>query len=93
VRYKDGPVVNPSGETAQGQKFSDLVSFQTIAQAHPEQIARAFAGQMLVYATGAEISYADRRELDRIVAETKASRYGIRSLIHAIAQSPLFRTK
>ena len=42
------------------------------------------------YATGTEISYADRAEIRRIVAQTKANGYGLRSLLHALAQSPLF---
>jgi hypothetical protein len=42
------------------------------------------------YATGTEISFADRAEIRRIVAQTKANGYGLRSLLHALAQSPLF---
>ncbi len=93
VRYREGPPVDPSGETSGGEPFADWASFQLIALAHPDVIARAFAGQMLTYATGAEISYADRRELEHILEKTKPSQYGIQSLIHAIAQSTLFRTK
>ena len=42
------------------------------------------------YATGTEVNYADRAEIRRIVEQTKANHYGLRSLIHALAQSPLF---
>lgn len=93
VRYKAGPPVDPSGETAKGESFSDPGGFRRILRAEPERIARAFAGHLLVYATGAETGFADRRELDRIVAETKSSGYGVRTLLHAISRSPLFRTK
>ena len=39
-----------------------------------------------------QLTFADRAEIRRIVAQTKDQRYGLRSLIHALAQSPLFLT-
>jgi hypothetical protein len=36
------------------------------------------------------VSFADRAEIRRIVAQTKDGGFGIRSLIHGLAQSPLF---
>jgi hypothetical protein len=49
--------------------------------------------QFLMYGTGGEIHYSDRREIDRIVAAARPSNYGIRSLVDAIVQSELFLTK
>ena len=66
---------------------------QRLVLAKPELIARAFVTQMLTYATGAEPSYADRREIERILAETKTGKFGVRSLIHAMAESRLFQNK
>jgi hypothetical protein len=93
VRYKAGPAVDARGETAQGEPFNDLASFQELALAKPELIARAFVTQMLTYATGAEPSYSDRNEIERILSETKAGKFGLRSLIHTMAESPLFQNK
>ncbi|MFN0075577.1 MAG: DUF1592 domain-containing protein [Prosthecobacter sp.] len=93
VRYKAGPAVDASGETAQGEPFADLASFQELALAKPELITRAFVTQMLTYATGAEPSYSDRNEIERILSETKAGKFGLRSLIHTMAESPLFQNK
>ncbi len=93
VRYKAGPAVDASGETAQSEPFADIAAFQKLALAKPELIARAFVTQMLTYATGAEPSYSDRREVERIVTETKATSYGVRSLIHEMAESRLFLSK
>jgi len=44
-------------------------------------------------ATGSEPHYSDRREIDHILAQTKVSNHGLRSLIDAIVQSELFLTK
>jgi hypothetical protein len=46
----------------------------------------------VTYATGAGISFADRAEIDRIVEATKPT-HGMRSLVHAVVMSPLFRNK
>ena len=93
VRYKAGPTVDASGETAQGESFTDLAAFQKLALAKPELIARSFVMQMLTYATGAEPTYSDRHETDHILAKTHAGSFGMRSLIHALAESRLFQNK
>ena len=93
VRYKAGPAVDASGETAQSEPFQDLADFQRLTLARPDTIARAFVTQMLTYATSAETSYADRHEIERILAETKAGKFGVRSMIHAMAESRLFLSK
>jgi hypothetical protein len=93
VRYKAGPAVDASGETAQGEPFADLASFQELALAKPELIARAFVTQILTYATGAEPSYSDRNEIERILSESETRKFGVRSLIHALAESRLFQNK
>jgi len=46
-----------------------------------------------MYATGAEPTFADRAEIDRIVAATADTGHGIRSLSHEIARSRLFLEK
>ncbi|RFC48758.1 MAG: Protein of unknown function DUF1592/DUF1588/DUF1587/DUF1585/DUF1595/Planctomycete cytochrome C [Verrucomicrobia bacterium] len=93
VRYRQGPVVDCAGETAQGRVFAGFAGLQEILLEDPEKIARSFVEQLLPYATGAEVRYADRREIDRILQEARASRYGIRTLMHGVAQSTMFRTK
>ncbi|MEI6231556.1 MAG: DUF1592 domain-containing protein [Planctomycetota bacterium] len=93
VHYKAGPVVDASGETAKAEAFHDLADFQRLVLAKPETIARAFVAHMVTYASGAEPRYSDRREIQRIVLESAGNRYGIRTLIHTIAQSRLFVNK
>ena len=36
-----------------------------------EQVARNFVSQLITYATGAEVQFADRPEVERILASTK----------------------
>ncbi|QOV89581.1 DUF1585 domain-containing protein [Humisphaera borealis] len=72
VRYKAGPPVDASGETAQAEPFQNFADFQRLTVSEPKKVARALAAQMITYATGAEPGYADRREINCILSEIKA---------------------
>ena len=85
--------VDPSGQLPTGEPFQNLADFQALVLRNPESLAANMTSQLLMYATGSEPHYSDRREIARILAQTKANRYGLRSLIDAIVQSELFLTK
>lgn len=90
--WMDGPAVDASYQLPDGKTFRNINDFKKVILAHPDQIARNLVHQVLTYATGAEIQFADRREIDAIVAEL-ADDYGFRSLIHAVTQSDVFLSK
>ena len=93
VAYKLAQAVDSSGTTSDGQSYQDIDGFQQILMARPEPICRNMAQQLLVYATGAEVSYADREAVNEIVERAAKKGYGMRTLIHEIVQSRLFREK
>lgn len=93
VEYKLGPSVDASGALRDGRAFRDTSAFVDLLATDDEKLARAFVAHLARYATGTEISFADRAEIRRIVEQTKANGYGLRSLLHALAQSPLFLPK
>ena len=88
-----GAAVDPSGTTTDGDTFDGLLSWQELYANQPELIARGFAEQFLTYATGAPIRYSDEPAVDRIVSDSAASGYGIRTLIRASLTSDLFLKK
>ena len=88
--YRLGPKVDASGALPNGKAFAGIDDFKALLAAHPQGLAKAFVGHLARYATGADISYADRKAIQEIVAATAGSDYGIRSLIHAFAASRLF---
>ncbi|MCP4827988.1 MAG: DUF1585 domain-containing protein, partial [Proteobacteria bacterium] len=49
--------------------------------------------QLLVYATGAPVGFADRDEVSAILEKSRASAFGVRTIIHEVIQSPLFLRK
>jgi len=91
--YRMGLPVDASGETATGDSFSGIRDYKRLLMKEKRGIARSFLSQLSVYATGAEMQFADREVLDGILNETEAGGYGVRSLIHALVQSRLFRNQ
>jgi hypothetical protein len=91
INYHDGPGIDPSGQMPDGRPFANVQELRKMLAADPAALAQAFLSQLAVYATGAEISLADRAELDRIVRATAAKQYGFRSLLHGLVASRLFR--
>lgn len=88
--YRLGPKVDASGQLADGRTFSGVDELKKMLAADPRRLARGFIIHMSRYATGANVSYADRRVIEAIVDSTANTRYGMRSLIQAIAASDLF---
>ena len=85
--------VEPAGELADGSAFQNIDDFKQLLLKDPDQVARNLAGQLLVYGTGSELTYADRRAIDAIVATARKDNYGFRTLLHAVIQSEPFQSK
>jgi hypothetical protein len=85
--------VDASGELPDGRPFRDIRDFKRLVRADEAALARNLARQLLLFATGAPAHYSDRPEVERILAETRADSHGLRSLVHAVVQSRLFREK
>lgn len=93
VGYGYGLAVDAGDVLPDGRKFADLAEFKRLMLADPDQTARTVAEKLLIYATGGGLEYSDRDELERLVAASRASSYGLRSLVHEVVQSELFLTK
>ena len=76
-----------------GQHFSDVDELKQLLASQPEKIAKGLVSHLLVYGTGGELSFSDRRIVDQIVASAQNSEYGFRSLLKAVVTSPLFVEK
>ena len=93
VRYRWGPTVDPSGSIADGREFADIDEFKTLLLRDERQLARNLARRLLVFSTGAGVSFADRARLETILDQAKPSGYGLRTLIHEVVSSEAFRVK
>ncbi len=93
VMYLEGPQVDATGEMADGSAFKDVDGLKQLLLKDKDQIARALARRLSTYATGGAPEPADRPEIEGIVARVREKKYGLRSLVHEIVQSRLFREK
>jgi len=90
VWYHYEKPVDASGELADGRAFNDYTALRDMLAADERGLARAFVQHLITYATGAPVSFADRREVERILDHAKASHYGVRTLLMEVILSPLF---
>lgn len=91
--YRMGPPVDSSGETPDGEAFRDVKEFKSRLMARREDVAGNLIRQWVVYATGAEIQFADRDDLEKILEACRPTKFGLRTILHEIIQSDLFRNK
>jgi len=88
-----GPRVDSSGELPDGRSFQDIREFKKLLIADETALARNLVRQLIVYATGAPVRFSDRPMIEKIIEDTKRGHYGVRTLIHQVVQSDLFRQK
>jgi len=85
--------VDPSGATADGRPFRDVRELKDLLLQDEQQIARNFARQLSVFATGAPVRFSDRQTIEQIIEKAKSSGYGVRSILNELIQSDLFLNK
>lgn len=91
--YREGLAVDSSGVTAVGESFHGIRDFKRNLLLKTDRVAGNLIAQLIVYATGGELQFADRGELDKIVQETSGGGYQVRTILHQIVQNRLFRNK
>ena len=85
--------VDASGAVPGMGEFKDVFEFKRLLLKDQRLIARNLTKQLIVFATGAPVSFGDRPELERLLDASSKTRFGVRSIVHAIVQSNLFTRK
>jgi hypothetical protein len=93
MRVAIGSRVDPGDTMPDGRRFKDIGQLKSLLLEDKDQIARGLTEKLLLYATGHELEFADRRTAKEIVARVKTKNFGLRTLIHEIAASPTFLNK
>jgi hypothetical protein len=92
--YSEGAPVDASGVTPTGEAFVGVEDYKRLLLANDlDQVARHMASQLLVYATGAEIEFADRDAVESILTTLDDRGYPMRAMIHQVVTSDLFRSQ
>ena len=92
IGFKLGPAVDSSGTLPDGRPFNDITEFQTLVAAD-SQLLKNLAERLTVYSTGRQLAFSDRDQISAIVSSTQDQGGGIRTLIHELVQSELFRLR
>ena len=91
--YDPGGRVDCSGQTEDGFTFTDIRDFKQHLMKSKEQVARNLVSLLITFATGAEIQFADRQEVEAILHRHEAANYPLRRLIHEVVSSRMFQCR
>jgi len=91
--WKEGLPVDASGTTPEGKDFAGVKELRQMLAQQPEQLARGVTRHLLTYATGEPTTPVDQPAIEAILKSAAKDDYGLRSLLHGVVQSELFRSK
>jgi len=91
--FHTGLPVDAAGQLSSGETFEEIRSFKKLLLRDERVLAKNIANQLITYATGTPVRLSDRAALEEILNKCQESGYGLRTLIHEVVQSPLFRSK
>ncbi|WP_394943382.1 DUF1592 domain-containing protein [uncultured Ilumatobacter sp.] len=92
-KWIDGLPVDCTGTTPDGKDFADARELRAMLAENPAQLARGVVRHLLTYATGEPATPIDQPAIDAIVRDAARDNYGLRSLLHGVIQSEVFRWK
>ncbi|RMF37116.1 MAG: DUF1592 domain-containing protein [Planctomycetota bacterium] len=92
-KVQRGQAIDTSYTLASGEHFDGYADFRDLAGQRQQDLARNLIQHLLVYGTGARISFADRWEVRELAEQVAEQGYGVRSIVDAVVTSPLFLTK
>ncbi len=93
LRYEEGLPVDASDVLADGSRFDDVRTFKRLLLVNRIRSHGRSPKSSWFTRPGHRSTFADRAEVDRIVATTQEKDNGFRSIIHGVIQSPLFQTR
>ncbi len=85
--------VDASGELPGGTRISDVRELKRYLYEHPGPFVECLATKLMTYATGRELSFREKHEINEILHQQASSDYPLKDLIMALIQSEVFRVK
>jgi hypothetical protein len=90
---KEGLPVDASGRMADGASFKGFADFQNLLLTRSDALTRCVIEKLATFASGREMGFSDRPQIEAILHETQPSQSGLRDVLHRIVQSEIFRNK
>lgn len=91
--YGKHRAIDSSGELPSGQSFEDVIGLKAVLIEQKPKFTRALTNKLLAYATGRQLTAADRPHVDRITDELAGRGDGFRDLVELVVLSEPFRSK
>jgi len=92
----DGPApkIDASGKLPSGEEYKDFATFKRVLlDTRSDRFTRHLIEKMLAYATGRQMEMVDRFEIDEMLQRVQADGFGLRTLIHEVFASEIFRSR
>jgi len=93
IRYVQGQPVDASYDLVDGRHFEDIEGFKQLLLDDERQIARGLVEKLVSSATGAEVRFSDRAEVEAILDRAEGRGFGVRTLVREVVGSGLFGVK
>lgn len=93
ISYRLARPVESGSTLMSGEAFQHVHDLKKLLLRDERAIARNLLEHLVVYATGAPVSFSERGEIEAILDAAEESDYGVRDLVHALLQSLMFRQK
>ena len=90
--YEELPV-DATGQFADGRKFATFNEFRNHLVEDKEQIAKTITKKLLTFATGRDMGFSDRIEIERIVKATAKNDYRLGDIFIEVINSKIFLNK
>jgi hypothetical protein len=91
--WESGLPVDCSGTTPEGKTFAGINELRRMLAADPSPLARGVVRHLVTYGTGEPATTVDDPAIAAIVQNGAKDTYGLRTLVHGVVQSELFRSK
>lgn len=88
--YYVGPEVDAAGALRSGEAFSDIRELKRLLAEQPRQLARNLLYQLTLYATGVEVRFFERDEIEAILDRCAGNGYRVRDLMKTLIASRIF---
>ncbi|MEM9280507.1 MAG: DUF1592 domain-containing protein, partial [Verrucomicrobiota bacterium] len=89
----DGLPVDAAGTMKDGTVLNDVTDLKRYLVENIDMFGNCLSEKLLVYATGRDLTFGDRKEVERIVEEVREDGNGFQDLIVALILSESFATK
>ena len=97
-RWRDKEKISPDklepiiveGTLPDDKKFKDFDSFQSSLLKHEEDVAQHMIESLIVYALGRDIEFTDAPHIQKIMNDLRPTKFRMKDMIQAVAESPLF---